>query len=136
MANQRLQKLVADVAEAAVSDKMQDISATPRYLMAQDLGSIQVEFRSVLQLALSGWGLGLVETVPPTRQYPQTLAQVLYDVRLGATAFKIKLDMDRARAMHELGLKGGASGSPCGSGSYCHFPRYDQPQSGSRSEDD
>lgn len=103
--NLRLEKFVRDAAEAAIFDRMQDLSASPSYLASDDLNRVQSEFRKILQPILADWGLLLVESIPPTRQYPDGLTKVLYDVRLGTIAFQIELERDRQRAMHQIGLR-------------------------------
>lgn len=101
LANERLQRLVRDAAETAVADRVQSFSGNPTLLTTDDLEAIQAQFRDLLDLKLRGWGLCLVEDLPPTRQFPKALLKVLYDIRLGATAFQMELERDRQRTVNK-----------------------------------
>jgi hypothetical protein len=97
--------LVEKAAATAISDKMQDLSANPSYLTAQDLGTVQRTFRTLLLPMFEPMGLTLVDSLPPSRTFPSGLATVLYQVRLGAVQFNLELERDRQRAMHQLGIR-------------------------------
>jgi hypothetical protein len=89
--NARIAQRVAATAKSAIAPKMQDLSATPTYLTADNLTLIQQDFRDLLDREFRDSGLQVVDGLPPVRKYPNALTRVLYEVRLGMVEFQLAL---------------------------------------------
>ena len=119
--NARIAQRVAATAKSAIEPKMQDLSATPTYLTADNLTLIQQDFCDLLDREFRDSGLQVVDGLPPVRKYTNALTRVLYEVRLGMVEFQLalkrqtlsrrlrmELDAEKAQKLAALGQIGRA----------------------------
>lgn len=92
--NETVVQRVREAAEAAVKPLREDPLRFSRYLTESKLSAIQADFRDYLAASFRDWGLQAMDSLPPTREYPSALTEVVFQAKLGALAYQMNLQRE------------------------------------------
>lgn len=96
--NRGITNRVRDSARQAIRSRWRDWIADETYLATDAPHQIQAAFRTILEHTFADWGLLFFDGVPPIRELPSALTEIIYAIRRGEIELEMAVPAESADA--------------------------------------